>query len=91
MTKPISVYESYNVVSLNVDTVVRVQQLNGLTHIAFAETRPSIDNAGQERPVVARLVIPDALVSVVARTILAGVAAGGWVMSHEENLVRHDH
>ena len=89
----IPVYESCAVSSIAVDAVVRVQKLNGLTHVVFAETRPSVDSDRKERLVVARLVIPDALVTLVARTILAGVTTGEWIMAHEENTLgsRHDH
>lgn len=89
--RSIPVVESSVLPTTFADCVVHVRQIGPMTHIVFAETRPSLYNFtsdGQptlERVPSVRLAVPNELVSFLARTILAGAISPQWVMSHEDD------
>lgn len=76
-----------------VDSVVMVRRVGGITHVAFAETQPDIHSGQLQRWVSAKMIIPNDLVMLVARTILAGVTTSEWVMPDEEDTLglRREH
>ena len=74
------------------DCVVRVQRIDGMTHVVFAETRPTTGGDSPiERMVCARLAFPNEAAMRIARTIIAGLTTRDWIMSGEENTVDTTH
>lgn len=83
MSNP-TVIETVAILTSVVDCVVSVEKRNGLTTIVLAETRKSAYDGREERNVTARLAIPDPLVGLIARTILAGqFSSQNWIMDDE--------
>lgn len=84
MTKTPEIFETWGVQTALVDSVVRSDKANGITHFVFAETRTACHNGSIERHVVARFAIPDKLVPQIARAMLAGACGEHWLLENEE-------